>query len=66
MAKITIYNDDEYGRAVRVIKVNPYTAEQAPAVIIEARTGPIESAHCFEVRNGELLVVATAEKDSPV
>lgn len=25
MASVTIYNDDKHGRAIRVVKVNPYT-----------------------------------------
>lgn len=59
MAKVTIYNDDPAGRAIRVVKLNPFSDSDAKGEILEADSG----CHQFHVRNGELLIITTAEKD---
>lgn len=64
MARVTIYNDDEHGRAIRVTRMNPYTDAPLESVVMPASTDSHSESKGFEVRNGELLVIVTAEKDS--
>jgi hypothetical protein len=36
MATVTVYNDDEHGRAIRVVQVNPFSANISEPKIQEA------------------------------
>lgn len=62
MAKVTLYNDDEAGRAIRVVIINPVSDGPMKGDILEADSG----CHQFQVRNGEMLIITTAEKNAPV
>jgi hypothetical protein len=59
MATVTIYNDDKHGRAIRIVTVNPFASTISEAAILEA-----DKSDSYEVRNGTMLIVTTAEKDS--
>jgi hypothetical protein len=68
MARVTVCNDDPHGRAIKVVKINPYTAAIQEAHLLETdNTGDTETTYSqqYELRNGELLIITTAEKDSP-
>lgn len=68
MATVTIYNDDQYGRTIRIVTVNPFSATISEAKILEAvasGAGTGGSPESFEVRNGTMLIITTAEKDAP-
>jgi hypothetical protein len=66
MATVTVYNDDAHGRAIRIVTVNPFAATISEAKIMEATapgSGHGGSPESFEVRNGTMLIITTAEKD---
>lgn len=65
MAKVTIYNDDDHGRAIRVVRCNPFSATISEAEIIETSSDTRQESKQYNVRNGEMLIITTAEKDSP-
>ena len=64
MATVTIYNDDAHGRAIRVVQINPYSATISEPKIQEASKDGGGGCGSYEVRNGEMLIITTAEKDS--
>jgi hypothetical protein len=65
MADVTIYNDDPHGRAIKLVVMNPFAATISEIKILESggNSGNNES-HSVKVRNGEMLIITTAEKDS--
>lgn len=63
--EVTIYNDDEHGQDIQVLQINPYGAQSFPPVVQEAGEGGKNHHHCYKLRNGELLIVSTAEKELP-
>lgn len=60
MAQVTVYNDDEAGRAIRVVVINPFTDGPMKGDVLEAGSG----CHQFHVRNSEMLIITTVEKES--
>lgn len=62
--KVTIYNDDEHGRDIQVVQLNPYGAS-VKGITVQKNAGDMTKAEQYDLRNGELLIISTAERETP-
>lgn len=59
---VTIYNDDEFGRDIQVVHLNPYGGSVKAITVQNADEKSDTKCEQYKLKNGELLIVSTAEQ----
>jgi hypothetical protein len=59
---VTVYNDDEFGRDIQVVQLSPYGMRVKEITIQRPEENGGSKCQQYQLKNGELLIVSTAEK----